>query len=1069
MKPIYPLLAAGLLTFGAAVAQKSVMQAPAMARAQMPDQPARVINDTRELGTYMFAATSVDYQHERAFLNFYSEEPSKLNKMGYLWPVDHVDNLLYKMIAGTNTPDGYYGMMVRQFTIGDRVDGWIKVNTEDGSYEQVVNYKDAAYAWEGSHDYAYNYNNGKMYGVAWDSSTPGEGGGVTTMIGEVDPQTGRFTKLATTPEYIFCLAFDYDGNAYGISWVYDASVSEQPTGTYLVKFDSDWKFADKWLLQPEGKDFASYFTHTMEFDHSTGDLWWAGTNLDFRQSLFRINPDDHSIERKGSIGWFDLITGLHIPFETADHREAPARVSDLAFTPSEDGSNKVTLTWTNPSTQWNRQPLTQLGNIEIYRDNTMSPIAVVNGNPGEECSYTDANSPAGMHTYYVIPTNDKGLGVSDKINAFSGRDVPGVVQNIKSVALNGGKSVTVTWKAPVGGAHDGWFDNTSLTYNVTRMPDNVQVASGLTKTSYKDENIEVVERYTYVITPVTSDGEGTPATSPEVLAGTYVPVPYASDFESKTEANRWTAVDGNGDGKTFEYNDFTWPDVGRCWRHLLSASGNDDSLISPPFHLETGKTYKLNFMCHFHDLNQSYTFNFKAGQSMEDMTQFDSQEYITTDRNYDSRDVFTTYYTATSDEPTYLALNVVTGNTIDTFRFYGFSIEEEFENDMAVIGFEAPREIVNQSPATVTVNVHNNGSNTQSAYKIRIYADGNILLGETSDVKTLNARKAANHTFTIVPDVQLTGNVVLTARVVLDGDQNDSNDVSVPVDADLLAAGKSPINHTVEGMTPGLSSSIPMSHYYPYSLVQTIYPYSELRLQNQQGPLYIHRLGWEYTVEPNEDGTPNEVLGTNLRVGLGQTNVTTFPQSGASWDNNRLQVFSGRVSFLEGTHYLIVDLDSPFEIDPTGNLVVTVAKDNFESQGDWNPFFTIYGEDWKAPQFWHSLKALGNREMYGLNSSPNPTVVPEAAKLFLAINNNQSSVATVDFNEAVRYDSNLRAMRLLGLDARSMQVVDMTGRTVDFRTLSGEETIGIDLAPGFYVVTVKNTDGRKTVSKITVR
>lgn len=1070
-KLTYPLLAAMVLASGTALAQRSVRTAPARVPMECPDQqPARVINDIKQQGTYMFAATNVDYQHERAFVNLMSNVPSKLNKMGYLWSLDNpTDNLLYILQAGANTPQGYYGMLARAYTIGTYVYGWIKVDAETGTYEVVKNYKDdATFKWEGSYDYAYNYNNGKFYGVTYDPENLGQGGAVTSMIGEVDVETGVFTKLATTPEYVFCIAFDYDGNAYGITWGYNTEVSDLPTETYLVKFNPDWTFGQKWRIKPDGGDFKPYYIHTMDFDYSTGDLWWGGTSLDARQYLFRLNPDNGDVQKIGNVGWSDIINGLYIPFQTADHREAPARVSDLTFTPSEDGSNQVTLSWTNPTTQWNRQPLTQLGDIEIYRDNTMSPIAITQGGIGEACTFTDANAPAGMHTYYVIPTNDKGLGVQDYINAFSGRDVPGEVTQLKSVALNGGKNVTVTWKQPAAGAHDGWFDQTSLTYNVTRMPDNVQVATGLTKTNYKDENLQTVERYTYIITPVTADGEGTPAVSPEVLAGTYVPVPYATDFENKTDANRWTPADRNSDARTFEYNDFTWPDVGRCWRHLLSEQGNDDDLISPPLRLEAGKTYKVVFHTHFHDLNQNYEFNFKGGTDMNALSVYATQEYTTSDIRYDSVDSFTTYYTAQSDEPSYVALNVKTGATIDTFRVYGFSIEEEFENDMAVEDFSCPLELVSQSPAEVSVNVHNNGSAQQSAYKIQIVANGNIVLGETSDVKTLNTRKSAIHNFTIVPNVELTGPVAVTARVVLAGDQNVSNDNSEPTEVEMLAPGTLPVNHTVAGVKPGLSSTIPMAHYFPYSLVQTIYPYNELALPVNEGELFIHRLGWEYTVEPNEDGTPAEVLGTNIQVALGQTDKTTFQQSGNSWIQAKKKVFSGRVSFSEGTHYLIVDLDQPYQVDPSSNLVVTVAKDNFDVQGDWLVFFTGYGEDWVSPTSWHSLKA-NNSGPYNVDSTPNPIVVPEAAKLFMAVGGKNSGIGEVAFANAISYDRASHALRLMGIDARSIMVTDLSGRIVERRSLRGEESVAVDLLPGIYLVKAVDAEGRTTSAKCVIR
>ena len=48
-----------------------------------------------------------------------------------------------------------------------------------------------------------------------------------------------------------------------------------------------------------------------------------------------------------------------------------------------------------------------------------------------------------------------------------GEDVPGAPLNVKLVAT--GTEGTITWNEPTTGAHDGYFDNSTLTYDVVRL------------------------------------------------------------------------------------------------------------------------------------------------------------------------------------------------------------------------------------------------------------------------------------------------------------------------------------------------------------------------------------------------------------------------------------------------------------------------------------------------------------------------------------------------------------------------------------------------------------------------
>lgn len=1071
---------------GAVASPLSVRKAPALQEPRNTASPQRIINDEKALGTYMFAQTSIDSQHERAFVNLYSSQPHILNKMANVWDTsDALDNRLYVMYAGANSPSGYYGMLAQAYSIGTYAYGWIKVNTQTGEYEELAHLRnDAGFQWEGSVDYAYNPGDGKFYGMAPDMDYDPETEAVRSVVGTVNTENARFTQVRKLPYYYFAFAFDYDGIPYGVRWKVDLNVSDQPLGAYLTRFTKTWDVDTEFELKPEGNDFKLYYVSTMDFDYTTGDLYWAGMNLDAHQYLFRINPDNGEIEKLGGVGYNEALTGLYVPFQTADHREAPARVEDLSFAASEDGANRVTLSWTNPSTQWNRKPLTDLGDVEIYRNDIMTPIALASGGePGQAMTYTDDRAPEGLHTYYVIPTNAKGLGVMDSIRAYSGHDVPGKVENLNVVAANQGRSVNVVWKAPATGAREGWYDTQSLTYNVTRLPDGKQIATGLTKPMVKDENIEVVERYSYVVTPVNADGEGTPRESDGILAGTYVPLPYSTDFSNSTDARRWTPRDNNGDNTRFEYCDFTWPNgVNQCWRLILPEVGtNDDDLVSPPLKMEAGKTYKLTFHVNFHEIGFSHLLNFKAGSDLAALQTFESKEYTTHESHYDTNVPFTVYYTATETAPTYVALNLASGPALqETVRVYGFEAEEEFDKDLAALGLDCPLELVAGQPNTLAVEVFNNGFEKQTAYKVQV-VNGNAVIGETSAVPALESRTAAKVEFTVNPVDQLIGNLSLRARVVLEGDKNAANDLSPEKAVEILAPGSYMINHVVSTDELGQDTRLPMAHYYGYSLVQTVYPAAEHNLQaaadamcqDSDDPLIISRLGWEYELLPEEGyetGVPMEVLGTELVVALGQTSSPGYSPSNYGWLSDRQKVYSGTVQFHEGKHYLVVNLKTPFHVDPSKSLIVTVAKGNPSNAGEWGPKFTTYGDNWSSPTYWHSLRADNKVDEVNVNGKPSATLVPNAPRLLLALGSVSGVGEVADFENAITYDASTGCIRLLGINARSITVYDASGRTVESSSLSEtEDTYPVSLAKGVYLVSVADASGKVRTAKIFIR
>lgn len=87
----------------------------------------------------------------------------------------------------------------------------------------------------------------------------------------------------------------------------------------------------------------------MEFDHTTGTLYWAAQvvtvdgYVEMEESFMAtIDIATGNVTRLGNIGSSGQIVGLYIPF-SASASDTPAAVSELTITPAENGLTQATL------------------------------------------------------------------------------------------------------------------------------------------------------------------------------------------------------------------------------------------------------------------------------------------------------------------------------------------------------------------------------------------------------------------------------------------------------------------------------------------------------------------------------------------------------------------------------------------------------------------------------------------------------------------------------------------------------------------------------------------------------
>lgn len=265
---------------------------------------------------------------------------------------------------------------------------------------------------------------------------------------------------------------------------------------------------------------------------------------------------------------------------------APEAVAGLTAEVGAQGAMEVTLSWTNPTLTVAEEDIEAISAIVISEDDTV--VATLQESEylglGETVEYTLTGiETAGVHTYTVTVTAEElNSEPAEVTTGWVGIDTPKPVENATAVLSADGKTVTVTWDA-VGeeGANGGYVDADAITYEVTRMPGNVTVATESEETSAEDNVAELgYGRYYYQIS-LTGYDKVEAATTDKVTVGDALDLPYSQAFNTSDDFELWTS-EGWAFGSPHNNPD----------SYYSETAG--DVAFTPPFRAQTGRV-KLTY------------------------------------------------------------------------------------------------------------------------------------------------------------------------------------------------------------------------------------------------------------------------------------------------------------------------------------------------------------------------------------------------------------------------------------------------------------------------------------------
>lgn len=463
-------------------------------------------------------------------------------------------------------------------------------NLYTGHIEEIGEWNTEGSSFKPS-DMTYDMKNDRILALGFDPVN-------MSAIYEVDRNSGKFTKLVTLPSTGGVIASDAFGRVFTIT-----------VDGYLCQVDMS---RDKQMTELLSLSYSGLSSNqSLEFDITSNKLYWAANCTNnpsgdngratrmVEITMPTIGPDQnysksdtYTVQEIGEIGHTSRFQGMYIPYATGGFL-APGFSTDIKTESAADGKS-CHIEFKAPTTTFGGEPLTSIDGFDIYRNgekiHTQKDLA-----PGAPATFDDQAVPAsGEYRYDIVCySNINGDGPRTPAFAYVGFDRPAAVSNVAVEVGDDFRTVSITWDAPTEGAFGGSFDPKSTTYDITRLPDNVVVAQGLTNTSYTD-NVNRLLRYSYRIESKNEYGTSR-AVSKEFVAGTPVSeFPVEENFENKDAMLlKWTPVDNNEDGMTWLFGttlgQSVFGDYETTAEYIISPTSVDSNvkdadewLISPP-------------------------------------------------------------------------------------------------------------------------------------------------------------------------------------------------------------------------------------------------------------------------------------------------------------------------------------------------------------------------------------------------------------------------------------------------------------------------------------------------------
>lgn len=917
------------------------------------------------------------------------------------------------VFAGAYANDAYYAETIKTNEIGAEVpDSLLRVDVKTGKYTRVGVLSGFS---SKINDMSYDYATSTMWAIAVNSDNN------ASELYTIDLNTAVATKKFSLPKRYFTLACTYQGDLFAISF-----------DGYLCKINKTTGEVTEVAQLNETPNYMQ----TMEFDHTTGTLYWAAqtstvqgpVQLD-ESFMATIDTLTAQVTRLGAIGNEGQIVGLYIPF-SASAANTPAAATDLKVVAGENGQPQATLEWVNPSKLFGGEPLTEITKISIYRNDKL--VSTIAGNPGEKSSFLDKiedNFVGGNVIYRVVVSNANGNGAPAEISAFVGVDTPAEAQNIK-LKKEGIDQVTLTWDAPVASTNGGWFNPAEVSYRVMRN-DSIVVTENTKELTITDKVTGKPRACSYTIIANNMAGQGGQVTSETMVLGPKNALPYTCDFSNDEDASQWVAIDADGDGNSWKLQ-VNAANKRRSWAYKpVSAGAGEDYAASHIFAFEAGKNYEVTAGIYIYGICDFEFVLLKDGKDPISIQKFD--QYST---NWTSADI-TFSFTPTTSNDYQLAIKSLSDPNANFLFMHSMAVKELAGQNMIATAIDGDATPALEAASRYLVQVNNKGSKAVSDFKIELkdVATDKVLTALTSPA-AIQPGEFKEYALDWTPaDKSVTA---VKATITCDEDATPEDNSTDAFKVNVQDAGNSS-TFKVGTLSEGTTQFAPFALYDSNSGVLNIYKPEELGFSQK----YIKQISYVGT----------SFMGKSFPVKVYMAN-TTHENAAEGWIplNEMTLVYEGEATLkMTGATPKDCVLDIPLttEFEYTGGNLAVFTDLNWDYNSLSGVFFKAYDRsENEGCGYWYGWGKF--------DTSKEMTVAKYNSAIAFTVNDKKTTaIESVETDNNVLYHTD-NGMLYVNGDVKEISICDISGRKV---LQTAKMPVNISSLHGTHLLTVHYMNG----------
>ncbi|MDE5941630.1 MAG: choice-of-anchor J domain-containing protein [Muribaculaceae bacterium] len=385
-----------------------------------------------------------------------------------------------------------------------------------------------------------------------------------------NPDTNSYTVIGALDDHYWGICVDGNGVMYGINDYGEAVTIDTATGAETGKVAST--------------NYIPAMLQSCCWSPRDRRIYWAACNYAESQ-LIAIDPASGVSETLCTFPDGEEFIGLYCTDPVAGPK-APAACTALTVEYAAPGSNSATISCTLPDKTFDGSELS--GSLTLTLKVDGNEIKQITGQtPGSTVSET-TELTTGVHRVEAVCSNNEGKGVVSSVTTFAGTDTPGAPTGV-AASQPDATTVELTWNAATTGGNGGWIDQAKVTYTVKR--NGMEIASGLTSTGYTDHVDEIINAYNYVVETVYGGSACAASEEITVIGGSYIALPYSTDFMSADSFKLLTVIDGNNDGNTWKYDE----DRASATYSYSRTLAADEYLVLPRVRMEKDHVYEVSF------------------------------------------------------------------------------------------------------------------------------------------------------------------------------------------------------------------------------------------------------------------------------------------------------------------------------------------------------------------------------------------------------------------------------------------------------------------------------------------